>query len=434
MSPKQQNNELSATVKSMTNDELRTALADRDGMIKNLSATVESLKQAVEAKEVTENDQSGELNRLQLLQESINSLTNQLAAASLGKAKGSRSMKGKKNTEDLDDRKNSKSKNNRADDVDDKSFKSCKSENEYNEEETGEKSDEDDNGNSSDSSESSDSSDDGNELNSSSADSDAVVDRRDRVKMNLPSPYKGTRTAEAVEIFISQLKSYCYLTAVPKNARVTLFKSLLVGTAKKWWKSIDRSKRHKMGFTRALNELHKEFHPELQEENARETLDRLKYYPGKFRQFKDMFRNVTFEIKDMSESEKLHVFKKKLPSDFQFEILKLRCKTVKQAMQIASELDLTQRQAGMHQDPKYSRDRRNKPNGDSPGGKVDVSAIKIDDTKQTPKKDPKKLKWVNELKALDKDVLQKRRVENLCLNCGNPDHRIDSCPGPHRRQ
>ena len=137
-----------------------------------------------------------------------------------------------------------------------------------------------------------------------------------------------------------------------------------------------------------------------------------------------MFRNVTFEIKDMSESEKLHVFKKKLPAEFQFEILKLRCKTVKKAMKIASELDFTQRQAGMHD---YKKTPGNDKNNNNSKKDVTLGNVKVD-----PKADKKK--WVNELKALDKDVLQKRRMEGLCLNCGGPDHRIDSCPGPHRRQ
>lgn len=406
-----QNNELAGTLKGMTAEELRTALADRDAMIRNLNSTVESLTLAQERKELSYETTKKQIEELT---KTVSLLTKNVVMKTKEKKKAS---KKKKNSPKKDEENDDINNNSEIDDVDETKNRD-ESENRM-EAELSEQSSESDSSDDSDGS-----SNESFHLDSSSEDEDAVVDRKDRVKMNLPTPFKGTRSAETVEIFISQLKSYCYLTAVPKEARVVLFKSLLVGTAKKWWKSIAKTKRQKLSFSDALNELHREFHPELQAENARETLDRLKYYPGKFRQFKDMFRNVTFEIKDMSESEKLHVFKKKLPAEFQFEILKLRCKTVKKAMKIASELDFTQRQAGMHDHKKTPGNDKNNNNSKKD---VTLGNVKVD-----PKADKKK--WVNELKALDKNVLQKRRMEGLCLNCGDPDHRIDSCPGPHRRQ
>lgn len=417
------NNELAATMKSMTNEELRTALADRDRMIKNLNSTVESLslanEEGLKEKKSLEEEAKAKIDELaSTFKTMFEDTVKKLKFGNEPDKKKERPKKKGGND------KNSPSRKKQTDDASEKFYDVSGDEVSGGENGNEERLSEDDHSSSdSDSGESSDG--ESLQMDSSSADDDAVVDRKDRVKMNLPTPFKGTRSADAVEVFISQLKSYCYLTAVPKDARVILFKSLLVGTAKKWWKSIAKSKRSKMGFSDALAALHREFHPELQTENARETLDRLKYYPGKFRQFKDMFRNVTFEIKDMSESEKLHVFKKKLPSDFQFEILKLRCKTVKKAMKIASELDFTQRQAGMHDIKKTTNYDRSKKN-------TSEKDVALGNVKVTPTSDKKK--WVNELKALDKDVLQKRRAEGLCLNCGEPNHRISGCPGPHRRQ
>jgi hypothetical protein len=262
----------------------------------------------------------------------------------------------------------------------------------------------------------------------SSEDSDAVVDKTDRIRMHLPEPFKGIRTADAVDLFISQIKNYCYLTAVPKSARLMLFKSLLVGTAKKWWKSIPKSKRVDMTFKKALVYVRKEFHPELQVENARETLDKLQYYPGKFRQFKDLFRNITFEIKDMSESEKLHVFKKKLPPEFQYEIIRQHCKSVSRAMKITSELDLTRRQAGFYKD----EDKR-KYLGKEKAKELKNNAVKVE-AKKDDKDGKKNVKWVDEIKLLDKVVLNRRRTDGVCLNCGSAEHRVKDCQGPHRRQ
>ena len=245
------NNELAATMKSMTNEELRTALADRDKMIQNLNSTVESLSLA--------NEQG--LKEKKSLEEEAKARIDELASTfktmfedtvkKLDGGNESNKKKGKPRKKGSND-KNSPSEKKQADDVSEKFYDvsgdETKSEGENGNREQ-EKLSEDDH--SSDESESGGSSDDESlQMDSSSADDDAVVDRKDRVKMNLPTPFKGTRSADAVEVFISQLKSYCYLTAVPKGARVILFKSLLVGTAKKWWKKRDRKqsrngKRHK---------------------------------------------------------------------------------------------------------------------------------------------------------------------------------------------
>ncbi len=229
-----------------------------------------------------------------------------------------------------------------------------------------------------------------------------------------PAKYTGEFNDDVVS-WINKMQLYFdSLKITDDQVKLSISVLNLDGRAIRWMTGLVELKQVPITWSAFKEDIKKQFRNVNAVRIARDKLDRL-VQTGSVSAYNDTFVTLLTDIGDqMDDKERLYRYTKGLKPEQQMRVVTANPSTLKEAMEIAHNIDSIL--WSVKQSNKYRQYKDNTNSGSTP--------MELDSIKQTTNEHKSRY---NKIPDVDSKEIDRRKRNGLCLRCGKSGHRIATC-------